>query len=104
MTKVEVANSIFKNQVRAMGKVAEYEGAVDMSRVDVTHANYGWRSRYNPNHTKETMGFHVSPIMEEVAKEEGWLFLYDLGPKGKRVNIRIVFPKNAFFFYERKAA
>jgi len=104
MTKTQLFMNVARDQIRAMGKVAEFEGAYMMTRVDVTSANFGWRSRFNTFHTKETFGFHVSPLMEEVATQEGWLFLYDIGPKGKRTNIRIIFPKNAMAYLEKMAA
>jgi hypothetical protein len=94
MTKTDKMLTVAKELIRAAAKVAEYEGADRMTRVDFTSANYGWRSRYNPNHTKNTFGFHISPLMEEVANEEGWVFAYDVRANGSRDNIRIEFPLN----------
>ncbi len=94
MTKTDKMLIVAKELIRAAAKVAEYEGAGCMTRVDFTSANYGWRNRYNPNHTKNTFGFHISPLMEEVANEEGWKFAYDNGGKNRRYNVRIEFPVN----------
>lgn len=91
MTKTENMLIVLKDLIRATAKAAEYEGAESMSRVDFTSLNFGWRSRYNPLHTKNTFGFHVSPLMEEVANEEGWVFAYDTRANGTRDNIRIEF-------------
>lgn len=94
-TKTDEMKKVTKELIRATCKAAEYEGAESVTRVDFTSLNFGWRSRYNPFHTKNTFGFHISPLMEEVAYEEGWVFAYDLRANGTRDNIRIEFFKNA---------
>ena len=94
MTKTDKKLTVAKEWIRAQAKVAEFEGAEFMTRVDLCSANYGWRSRYNINHTIKTYGYHISPLMEEVANEEGWKFAYDNGGKNRRYNVRIEFPVN----------
>lgn len=94
MTKTDKMLSVAKEFIRAAAKAAEYEGAGCMTRIDFCSANFGWRSRYNINHTVKTFGHHISPLMEEVANEEGWKFAYDNGGKNRRYNVRIEFPVN----------
>ena len=96
MTKTEHSLYVLKEMIRGLARAAEFEGAPHVTRVDLTSTNYGWRSRYNPKHTKNIPGFQVSRAMEEVAIEEGWVFTFDVRANGARDNIRIEFPINMF--------
>jgi len=75
--------------------MAMHEGAPGMYRADMCASlNHFWKLPANSPYDKESPGFHISRTMEEVAKEEGWVFAYHVRPNGSRYDIHWVFPSN----------
>jgi hypothetical protein len=78
--------------LKAIVAYRKHLGETTVYRKVVLRDNFSpFTKQLDPTHKDNTRGFYISQFLERIANELGGKFAYDLGPTGKRTNIRIEF-------------
>jgi hypothetical protein len=78
--------------LKAIVAYRKHLGENTIYRKVVLRDNFSpFTKQLDPTHKDNTRGFHISKFLEQIAIDLGGNFNYDLGPNGKRTNIRIEF-------------
>ena len=92
MSNTEIHLNAVYEFLKAIVAYRKHLGETTVYRKVVLRDNFSpFTKQLDPTHQDNTRGFHISKFLERISMELGGKFAYDLGPSGKRTNIRIEF-------------